>query len=64
MFCQYLQVSEVGAKAVEDARGHRESRVTQDIVVWSHDAHHGKSGNHARLTGSEICQIPAAGAIV
>lgn len=61
--CQYIQSSEVGAEAVEDTGGHRKPRVTQDIVDWNHDAHHGKSRNYIRRVGSEICQIPAACAI-
>ena len=41
VLCQYLQGSEVGAETVEDTRGHREPYITQDVVEWSYDAHHG-----------------------
>ena len=49
---------------MEDARGHCKPHVTQDVVDWYHDAHHAKSRNYMRHADAEICQIPAACAIV
>ena len=64
MFLQHIQGSEADSKALENARGHCQPYVTQDVVDRSHDARHGKPRSHRRDAGSEICQLPAARAIV